>query len=263
MFVSGDEKPYYFLSTVAKAMAVLEQLSNGGQLSVSEIARRTSMPKSVVHRILATLTDLGYVAPGSSEGIYRIGVKSLKLGLHYLSHSAVEDVAPIHMQDLVQSFPGGAAFVATLEGTEVLYRRIVVGTLADYYVGAALGRNRPAYCTSLGKVLLAYLSPLQLENYLANADLRPFTSTTITSPTALREALESIRRQEYAIDDQEYRMDRRSVSVPIRDFTGRVVAALGLAGLPEMFEENDIPGITARVKFSASAISQDLGYTAN
>jgi DNA-binding IclR family transcriptional regulator len=259
--LANDDRPYYFLSTVAKAMSVLDQFTKtDGQLSVSEIARRTALPKSVTHRILATLTQLGFIAQDSSEGSYRLGVKSLELGLSYLRHSPIEQVAQIHMQNLIQRFPDLMSHVAILDGTEVLYQRTVVGTQASYHTRATLGRRRPAYCNGLGKVLLAYLSPTELDNYLAVVELRPFTSTTITSPVALREELERIRRQESALDNQENHSDRRCVAAPIRDHTGRVVAALSLAGLPEIHEKYGLETLIAEIKAAAAAISRELGY---
>jgi DNA-binding IclR family transcriptional regulator len=259
--LADDERPYYYLSTVGKAMSVLEQFTKAdGQLSVSEIARRTGLPKSVAHRILATLTQLGFVAQDSSEGTYRLGVKSLELGLSYLRHSPIEQVAQIHMQNLISRFADMMSHVAILDGTEVLYQRTVVGSQVTYFTRATLGRRRPAYCNGLGKVLLAYLSPTELESYLALVELRPFTSTTITTPEALREELERIRRQESAVDRQENHADRRCVAAPIRDHTGRVVAALSLAGLPEIYEKYGVELLTGEIKATAAAISRDLGY---
>jgi DNA-binding IclR family transcriptional regulator len=256
-----DEKPYYFLGTVAKAIQVLEQFTKAdNELSVSEIGRRTKLPKSVVHRILATFTDLGFIAYGSTDGTYRLGVKALELGLSYLRHSPIERVAQTHMQQLIHRLPDMTSHVAIFDGSEVIYQRTVVGPEAYYHTRTTLGRRQQAYCNSLGKVLLAYLSPTELETYLSTVELRPFTSNTITTPAALRSELECIRRQEWALDNQENYADRRCVGAPIRDHGGRVVAAISLAGMPACFEKYGQETLVAALKGTAEAISRDLGY---
>lgn len=264
MYMPGNDsndKPYYFLGTLAKAARVLEQFTQAdSELSVSEISRRTELPKSVVHRILATLTDLGLLALGSTEGTYRLGVKSLELGLSYLRHSPIERVAQTHMQQLIQRLPDMTSHVAILDGSEVLYQRTVVGPEAYYHTRMTLGRRQQAYCNSLGKVLLAYLSPSELEAYLSTVELRPFTSNTITSPDSLRSELECIRRQEWALDNQENYADRRCVGAPIRDHSGRVVAAISLAGVPACYEKYTQAALVTALKETAEAISRDLGY---
>lgn len=257
-----DDKPYYFLGTLGKAVKVLDQFTKGeSELTVSEIARRTDLPKSVVHRILATLFDLGYMAYGSTEGTYRLGVKSLELGLSYLRHSAIERVAQTHMQHLINRLPDMTSHVAIFNGHEVIYQRTVVGPEAYYHTRTTLGRRQQAYCNSLGKVLLAYLSPTELETYLTTVELRPFTSNTITTPAALRQELERIRHQEWALDNQENYADRRCVGAPIREHSGRVVAAISLAGVPACYDKYSLDTLVAAVKETAQAISHDLGYT--
>ena len=253
------KKPYYFLNTVARALAVLEQFTGSdAELGVAEISRRLGLHKSVSHRLLATLTDLGLLAPGSSHGTYRLGVKSLELGLTYLRHSPVDRVARDHLIRLAQQLPDLSFHVAILDGTEIVYVNVVNGPQAKWQP-AILGRRRQAYCNAVGKVLLAYLSPAELEVYLSKVELRPFTSNTITSPEALRKELEQIRIREWALDNQE-NSERYCVGTPIRDHTGRIVAALSLAGLPHHFEKYGQAFLVDKVKEVAQPISHDLGF---
>ena len=258
----GDKKPYYYLSTVAKAMTVLEQfITAGPELGVSDIARRTNMHKSVTHRILATLSDLDFLAKGSTEGTYRLGVKSLEIGLSYLHHSPLERVAQIHQQRLIQQLPDMASHVAILDGTGIVYQKSIVGPQADYHTRSTVGRRQQAYCNSLGKVLLAYLSPSELRAYLSKVELRPFTSNTITSPERLSKELQQIRSQEWAFDNRENFADRCCVAAPIRDHNSRVVASLSVAGVPECIDNYGLDSIAAKVKETAWAISREMGYS--
>ena len=256
----SNGKSYYFLDTVARAVAVLEQFCNAeSELGVSEVARRVGLHKSVTHRILATLTDLNMLAAGSVEGTYRLGVKSLELGLSYLRHSPIERVAQVHLHRLAEQLPDMAFHVAILDGTEIVYQKSVTGPEANW-VSATIGRRQQAYSTALGKVLLAYLSPAELNTYLGRVELRPFTSNTITAPDRLRQELEVIRGREWAIDNEEFYPGHVCVSAAIRDHTGRVVAALSLAGRSEHFTRYGLDCLVQTVKAAAGALSRDLGF---
>ncbi len=256
-----DKKSYYFLNTVGRAVAVLDQFCGSEpELGVTEIAERVGLHKSVAHRILATLTDLNLLAPGSVEGTYRLGVKSLELGLAYLRHSPIERVAQTYLSRLAQQLPDMAFHVAILDDAEIVYQKSVTGPEANW-VSFTLGRRQQAYCTALGKVLLAYLSPAELRTYLTRVELRPFTSNTITSAETLQQELEEIRSRGWSLDNEEFLPGHRCVGAAIRDHTGRVVAALSLAGTREHFERYGMDYLTQAVQDAALDISRNLGFS--
>lgn len=253
--------PYYFLSTVGRAVAVLEQfMTSESELGITEVAHRLKMHKSVTHRLIATLVDLGLLAPGAASGTYRLGVKSLELGLSYLRNSPLERVAQYHLTQLAEQLPEMAFHVAILDGTQIVYQKSVTGPDA-HWMSATLGRRQQAYCTALGKVLLAYLSPPALARYLSTVELKPFTSTTITSPDQLRDGLEWIRMQGWAHDNQESIQGRTCVGAPIRDHTGQVIAALSIAGLSERVQHHGLDMLVETVKRTANDISFELGFS--
>ena len=252
---------YYFLKTVARAVSVLDLFTaSDAELGVAEVGRRLKLHKSVAHRLLATLTDLGLLATGTSNGTYRLGVKSLQLGLSYLRHSPIDRVAQTHMMRLAQELPDFAFHVAILDGVDIVYQKSVVTPRAARWVSPTLGRRTMAYCTALGKVLLAYLSPAELDNYLSRVELRPHTPNTITTAEALRHELEQVRINGYACDNAEAHADRRCVGAPIRDHTERVVAALSMSGLSGKVEECGKDILAQTIKSAAAAISHDLGF---
>lgn len=258
----AGKKPYYFLNTVARAVAVLEQFTGSdAELGVAEISRRLGLHKSITHRLLATLTDLGLVANGSVDGTYRLGVKALELGLSYLRHSPIDRVAQIHMSQLTRLLPDMDCHVAILDGTEIVYQKSLTGPQSKKWASHTMGRRQQAYCTALGKVLLAYLSPAELDAYLSKVELRPFTPNTITSAEALRKELEQVRINGYAPDNEEIFPQRRCVGAPIHDHTGRVVAALSLAGMSDRVEAHGIDFLVETARKVAGDISRDLGFT--
>lgn len=258
----ADQRPYYFLSTVARAVDVLNQFTGlDAELGVAEIARRLGMHKSVVHRLVATLTDLGMLANGSSDGAYRLGTKTLELGLSYLRHSPIDRIAQAHLIGLAQRFPDLAFHVAILDGTEIVYQKSIAGQAATRWLSPhTLGRRQQAYCTALGKVLLAYLSPAELDAYLARVELRPFTPQTITTTAALQAELETVRAQGWAYDNREFLPDHCCLGAPIRDHSGRVVAALSIVTLTDVLDRYGQATLIAAVKDTAGAISHDLGF---
>jgi DNA-binding IclR family transcriptional regulator len=258
----ADQKPYYFLSTVARAVDVLDQfIGSDAELGVAEIARRLAIHKSVAHRLIATLTDLGMLANGSSDGTYRLGTKSLELGLSYLRHSPIDRIAQAHLIGLAQRYPNLAFHVAILDGTEIVYQKSIAGPEAAKWLSPhTLGRRQQAYCTSLGKVLLAYLSPSELDDYLGKVQLRPFTPYTIISKDALRAELETVRAQGWAYDDGEFLAEHCCLGAPIRDHSGRVMAALSMAGLADDIHRYGKDALVNAVKDTAGAVSHDLGF---
>jgi DNA-binding IclR family transcriptional regulator len=256
----SSTKSYYFLDTVGRAAAVLDMFCNTeAELGVTQVARGLNIHKSVAHRILATLADLDLLAPGSAEGAYRLGVKSLRLGLSYLRHSPIERVAQSHLQRLALRFPDLAFHVAIFDGTEIVYQKSVTGPDA-LWVSATVGRGQPAYCTSLGKALLAYLSPGELETYLSRVELRPFTSNTLTSADTLRSELAEVRGRGWALDNEEFIPSHQCVGTAIRDHTGRVVAALSIATISSLFTHYGLQPLVEAARAVGADISRDLGF---
>ncbi|RJP54230.1 MAG: IclR family transcriptional regulator [Anaerolineaceae bacterium] len=257
----ADKAPYYFVSTVGRAVAVLDQFINSeSELGITEITRRLDMHKSVVHRLVSTMVDLNLLAPGVVAGTYRLGVKSLELGLSYLRNSPLERVAQYNLTKLAQQFPDMAFHVAILDGAQMVYQKSVSGPDVKW-ASSTLGRRREAYSTSLGKVMLAYLSPSSLEGYLSSVELIPFTSKTITSPEDLRKELLLVRSQGWAFDNQENIENHVCVGAPIRDHTGQVIAAISIAGLNEHFERYQRDVLVEAAKAAASDISYELGFS--
>jgi len=250
----------YLLRTVVRAVTVLDEfLESEEELGVTEVSRRTGLHKSIVFRNLVTLTSCGLLAPGTSEGTYRLGTKALTLGLAYLQHSPLERVSKSHLLSLADECPRFTFHVAILSNTEIVYQKSARGAHADQ-PPTVIGRRENAYCSALGKILLAYLAPPELEQFLNTVKLEPRTPNTITSPTLFTKELDLVREREWALDNKENFHDRMCVAVPIRDYSGRVTAALSLAANSDDFERYGLDAAVELVKSTAAAVSFDLGY---
>ena len=195
------------------------------EMALSEVARATGLTRAAARRFLLTLVELGYMH--FDGGRFSLRPRVLELGFAYLSSLTLPEVAEPHMEALVERINESSS-LSVLDDTEIVYvarvptRRIMSITLA-------VGSRLPAYATSMGRVLLGALSDAELEERLGRVDVRPLTARTVASRDALRTVIDQVRRQGYALTDQELEQGLRSIAVPIHDASGAVVAALNVS----------------------------------
>lgn len=222
--LSGDPN---FMTSLARGLAVIRAFSQQKRrLAVSQISQKTGIPRAAVRRCLYTLSQLGYVS--SDDGrTFALRPKILALGHAYLSSTPLATSAqPI--LDHVTGVLHESCSIAILDGEDILYTARSTTTKRIMSLDLGVGSRLPAFCTSMGRVLLAGLEPGELNTYLARAKLTPFTNRTVASPSELKEVLNEVRRTGYAIVDQELEIGLRSIAVPVRDPTGKVVAAINI-----------------------------------
>lgn len=217
-----------FMTSLARGLIVIQAFTQQNpQMTISQLSLRTGLSRAAVRRCLYTLTKLGFA--GAEDGSrYSLRPRMLTLSHTYTASNTLSTAAQPILErmsaQLRESFS-----VATLDGDDIVYvaRSSVNRVMAvDLHIGSRL----PAYCTSMGRILLAYLPTEQLEHYLAHAVLTPHTTRTVTSVEKLRLLLRNIRRNGYALCDQEYEVGLRSLAVPVFAPNGRCVATLNLSG---------------------------------
>ncbi|SFP41401.1 transcriptional regulator, IclR family [Geopseudomonas sagittaria] len=216
-----------FMSSLARGLAVINAFQERKRhLTIAQISHRTGIPRAAVQRCLYTLMQLGYVATDGRT--YALLPRVLTLGHAYLSSTPLA-VSAQPFLDRISEQLHEACNLATLEGDEVLYiaRSAIPQRLIS--VDLSVGSRLPAYCTSMGRILLAALDDDSLRAYLARADLKPRTSRTLHTPEALWECLMQVREQGWCIVDQELEQSLRSVAVPVRDASGQVLAAMNVS----------------------------------
>ena len=231
------------VQSLARGLAVIRAFSAAEpELTLSQVARATGLSRAAARRFLLTLTDLGYVR--SDGRLFALTPRVLELGYAYLSSLSLPEVADPHLERLAAEV-GESASVAVLDGEDVVYVARVA-TARIMRVTISIGTRFPAYCTSMGRVLLAALPPEALDTYLGRAELRRLTSHTIVLPAALRTELDEVRGRGWAMVDQELEEGLRSLAVPVREGRGRVVAAVNVAqhagrGTPEEMRRAMLP----------------------
>jgi IclR family pca regulon transcriptional regulator len=194
-------------------------------LTVSEVAERTGLARAVVRRFVHTLVELGYVMTDGKY--YRLTARILDLGYAYLSSFPLSKIAERFLEPVTQE-TNESSSASVLDGFDVVYVARVQ-TRRIMSISLSVGSRLPAFCTSMGRVLLAQLPEQMLEKYLQSAALPKFTEKTVCDPGELRKEIRSVVKQGYALVDQELEPGLRSLAVPIFDGTSRTVAAINVS----------------------------------
>ncbi|MDR0885977.1 MAG: IclR family transcriptional regulator [Clostridiales Family XIII bacterium] len=246
------------VQSVERALDILEALSIERRgLGVTEIATQVGLHKSTAHRLLSTLIDRGY-AEKNADGIYRLGIKPIEVVSVYINSLELQTEARPYVAQISAEL-GLTSHLGVLEGDQVVYIERF-----DMYSGIRLytqiGLRVNAYCSSLGKCLLSNFNTDQLDKILANCSFNKFTPNTISTLKDFHEEMKKVRRQGWAMDNQEFDLNNRCIGAPIYDYRGEIIAAISASGTPIVLPENRIEEVAAYVMEKASLISRSLGY---
>ncbi len=189
------------------------------------MAAATGLSRAAARRFLLTLVELGYVRYDGRR--FSLRPRVLDLGYAYLSGLSLAEVAQPHVEELVARVHESSS-IAVLDGGDIVYV-VRVPTSRIMRVAISIGTRFPAYCTSMGRVLLAAKPPGELDAFLAKVDLAPRTARTVTDPSRLRRILGDVARQGYALVEAELEEGLVSVAAPIRDAGGAVTAAINVS----------------------------------
>ncbi|MGW6563769.1 IclR family transcriptional regulator [Streptomyces sp. NPDC054975] len=247
---------------VARALDILELFLTGEEtLAAPDVVRRLGLPRTTVHELLTTLAARHYLVHAPDHpGRYRLGVRTYQLGSRYAEQL---DLAAEGRQVAgeVAETCDETVHVALLEDTDVIYVAKVDSTHAVRMVSAA-GRRLPAHCTAVGKMLLASLPPAELDSRIDGRELVAMTPHSITDPAALRSALAEIRERGIATEHRESNPDVSCVAAPVRDSTGRVVAALSVSVPVIRWSEDRERDLAELAAKGAADLSVRLGHRA-
>jgi IclR family pca regulon transcriptional regulator len=215
-----------YVTALARGLSVIRAFGGDHQqMTLSDVAHVADLPRATVRRCLLTLRALGYVE--STGRFFSLTPQVLTLAQAYLRSSVLPRVAQPFLERLSDE-TGESCSVSILHGDEVIYvarssRKRIASLHRD------VGTHLPAHCTSMGRVLLAALPPAELDRFLRRVKLEAFTPHTITDPEKLRAELERVALDGYCVVEQELEIDLRGLAVPIRNGSGRVVAALNIS----------------------------------
>jgi len=220
--VSADPN---FMQSLARGLDVLGAFQHARpSLSVSEVASLAGISRAAARRCLHTLAVLGYAR--ANDGSFMLTPKALSLGYAYLSASPVARVAQPLLEEVSTRLHESCS-MTVLDGDEIVYVARAA-TQRIISVGLSVGSRLPAYCTAMGRVLLAYLPDGDMDGYFERVPLARQTPQTITEVALLRRELQHVRSAGYAVVDQELELGLRSIAVPVRQSDGRAVAAINV-----------------------------------
>ena len=246
------------LSSVATAIALLKAFSEEEvEIGVSSLARRLGVAKSTVHRLAVTLVSEGMLEQNPENEKYRLGIALFGLGALVRRRMDVSTEARAHLFALRES-TRESVHLAILDQAEIMYVYNLESTQA-IRMRSDIGVRKPAFCTAEGLAILAFQPPALIDEIIRRG-LKPRAPKTRTSAQEFRAALDRVRRDGYAIEDEESEAGMRSVAAPIRNGAGEVVAAVGLAGPVQRLSDETVARYAPEVVRAAETISVRIGY---
>ncbi|MDR1125140.1 MAG: IclR family transcriptional regulator [Deltaproteobacteria bacterium] len=247
------------IKVLDRVLDIIDVLARSGiPLGLSEIARSVGLSKSTAHRLLSALRARHYVEK-RPDNTYRVGIKMLEMASFHINTLELLTEARPCLNALHSSL-NLTSHLGILEDYQVVY----IG-LMDAYPSAKLyaqvGKRSPAFCSSMGKCLLANLGRDDLDEALRRINLVAYTAKTIVDPQELRRHLVRVRGRGWAVDNGEYQPGQRCVGAPVFDYRGDSLAAISVSGSVAQITDGRIEGIAAEVRSTAQAISRSMGYS--
>lgn len=248
------------LSSVAAACHLLKVFTaQEPELGITVLAKRLGLAKSTVHRLATTLVAEGLLEQNPADGRYRLGITLFSLGTLVRRRMNVPNQARPFLDELREK-TDETVHLAVLDQPDIIYLWNLESSQA-IRMRSYLGVRKPAFCTSEGRAILAFSAP-QVVAQVLRSGLVPRTPKTNVDAGELVKMLEEVRRNGYALDDEESEEGMRGIAAPIRDAGGQVVAAVGLAGPVQRWSRKALKQFVPLVIDTADNISTRLGHAA-
>ena len=249
----------YRVQVLDRALEILRVLGDHqGDATLVEICKALKLHKSTVHRLMMVLERHRIVDKNKETGRYRLGLRLFELGSKAVSVLDLRDHSRRFLNQVLNEAQETVHF-CILDRGEVLYVEKLEPE-RSVRLASRVGRRAPAYCTSVGKAILAELPAAEVDAIIRQSGLKRITPHTIVTPEVLKEELKVIRARGYAIDDEEKEEGVRCVGAAVRDHSGRPVAAISVSGPAFRLTKSKIAEIAKSVGQAAAALSHELGY---
>lgn len=216
------------IQSVTRAFRILNAFDcQRATLSSTEIAERLGMNNKTVHRFLLSLETVGAVSR-IGRGRFCLGMTLADLGSQVAIHRVLNEAALHHLEQLAEIY-NESIQAAVLEGTEIVSIAHIAST-HSLTIGIRVGKRWPAYCTAVGKALLADMEDTALREFMSTIKLDRRTSNTITSAKGFIRHINQVREQGYAVNDQESELGMRGIAAPVKNRQGQAIAAISISG---------------------------------
>lgn len=246
------------MQSVERALAVLRSLAEeGAPLRLAEVQRKTGLQKTVAFRLLKTLVASQFVEQEAETGRFHIGIGAFEVAQAYPHGSSLIGLSRRPLRMLVEGSPH-TAYVATLDGFEIVYLTSVEGT-GPLRVHVNPGSRIPAYATAVGKALLAELDDAEIVDRAQRFGFVALTPSTVTSAEELLEQVREVREQGYALNHEEAYPGIGAIAAVIRDRTGKASTGITLSYATSLLAPAELPAWIARTTSAALEISAAIG----
>lgn len=246
------------VQSIDRALDIIEVLAvEESGLGVTEIAIRVGLHKSTAYRIIETLYNRGYLNK-TQDNNYKIGLKLIEAVSCYINSLELETQARLYVAQMTAEL-GLTSHLGVLEGDKVVYiEKMDVFSSVRMY--SQIGLRMHAYCSSLGKCMLSGYSGKELSEVMKDCSFIKFTPNTISNIEELHKELLKVRKQGWAMDDEEYEIGHRCIGAPIYDYRGEIIAAVSASGNKHILTDDRIESVAEYVIKVALEISRGLGY---
>lgn len=251
-------RKYYEVGSLAKGFRILETITGGGGLTVTEIAQKTGLNRSTTNRFVFTLADLGFIT-ADENGKYTPTLKLFELAQQNNVLNTVTLLARKHMLELCRRHENTVYFTQ-LEDRDLMTLEVVQGSELIRADGRP-GRKGPPHVQASGKAIMAFLPHRWIEDYMTVTLLETHTPNSITDPRAFRAELEKIRRAGYALDNEEWAIGIRGIAVPLVAANGKSAYGLSISGHSLIFTEKKALSAADDLMCSRNRLADELGWT--
>jgi DNA-binding IclR family transcriptional regulator len=254
----ADDRQRVGVQSLGRAFAILEEVARHREgIGLADLSKLVDLHNSTTFHLAKTMVSLGYLRQEKDSKRYRVGRPLFALAASALDEIEMVNVATPVLEDLSRETSESSHFAVRMGDAVVVIAR--TSGPGAFQLTDRVGVVRPAHCTALGKIILASLRPDQLKRFLERVDLKPSTTKSITEiPVLLREIAE-IKRSGIAFDDGEFNPEVRCVAVPVTDFTGQVIGALGISGPIWRLSNQALHSSAQIVQAAANRLSAEFG----
>ncbi|MGH6790915.1 MAG: IclR family transcriptional regulator [Pseudolabrys sp.] len=247
------------VQSIGRAFSIMEEIArNRDGIGLAELSKRVGLHNSTTFHLVKTMVSLGYVRQVKDSKRYRIGRPLFALAASALDELEMMSLATPVLEELSRE-TGESAHFSVRMGDAVVVLARTAGPGA-FQLTDRVGVLRPAHCTALGKIILAAMLPEQLDSFLAHTELKAYTAKSITDVARLRREIAEVRRTGQAFDDGEFDSELRCVALPVRDFSGQVIGAIGMSGPVWRLTNQALQSRARPVRKAADRLSAEFGY---
>ncbi|KIL40345.1 hypothetical protein SD70_13950 [Gordoniibacillus kamchatkensis] len=255
---TDDKQERYTIQSIDKALDLIELLAERGSLSLIELTELLNQPKSSTYRIVLTLENRGFISRSDEDGKYCLGYKQLIITRNLLERNNFRTAALPEMKRLSTLY-GDTVNLGVLVDGQILYVEIIESTHA-LRMTDTVGSRAPFHATAMGKSIAAHLTDQVVRELVKQYGMPALTKNTITTYEKLTEELNKIRRNGYALDDQEIVEGARCIAAPVFGMFGNVYGAISVSGPMHRYTPEKIPELARQVMAAAAAVSLKMGH---